>query len=104
MQTRSAKSFRWRVYAPLALTSLVGFVAMVCTPKGAEWWWATGMAAAVTVAVVVTIRRMRSFRCPSCGVSIPASVETHDKAGAPIDYYCTKCDIRWETGLRTSDD
>ena len=104
MQTKTAKQFRWRVYDPLVVTSIIGFVTMILLPSSNFWWWIAGMALAVIAAVVVTIRQMHSFSCPDCGQHIPHFVDTAGKSGAPINFYCPCCDVLWETGLSTNDD
>jgi len=44
-------------------------------------------------------RRLRRFRCPRCGRSIPEPTIKYRSENEPINYYCPDCDIEWETGL-----
>jgi hypothetical protein len=45
---------------------------------------------------------LRRYSCPSCGQRIAHPTILSRKAGDPIHYYCSKCDIEWDTGLRES--
>ena len=47
---------------------------------------------------------LRSYHCPSCGQKIPSPTIQHRKADDPIRYYCQKCDIEWDTGLKEAGD
>ncbi|TYQ13007.1 UNVERIFIED_CONTAM: hypothetical protein Cloal_4053 [Acetivibrio alkalicellulosi] len=42
---------------------------------------------------------MTNFRCPVCKKQIPKPVIEYGTENAPINYYCDKCDIEWETGM-----
>jgi RNase P subunit RPR2 len=49
-------------------------------------------------------RRMKRFVCPQCKTSILKYMDTQGKLGAKIQYFCQKCDVIWDAGLRTADD
>jgi len=57
-------------------------------------------AVGVILGLVWNRRRLKRFRCPRYGLSIPAPVIEERTCGEPIDYHCPACDIAWETGLR----
>jgi hypothetical protein len=47
---------------------------------------------------------LRGYHCPSCGQGIRTETIPERTFGDPIRFYCPKCDIEWDTGLRESDD
>lgn len=104
MQTKSAKSFQWRVYSPPAVTSFVAFLMMLRISEANGWWWAAGFGAALIAAVAATIWQMNNFHCPDCKQHIPTSVNTAGRSGVPINFYCSRCDVLWEAGLSMGDD
>ena len=53
----------------------------------------------VIIGLVWDIVRLRNFHCPKCGKLITDPKEKERKEGEPINYYCSECDIEWETGL-----
>jgi hypothetical protein len=70
---------------PLVRTIVVGLIAAI------------GVAAAYVLFQWV---RMRAFyRCPRCGAR-PISVP---KALPAIHYFCSACDVQWDTGLEERD-
>ena len=48
--------------------------------------------------------RMTTFRCRQCARPLPEYVNTEEKPGVDITYYCENCDTIWRIGLRTNDD
>lgn len=58
---------------------------------------------AVAIGAVV-MRRVMRFRCPDCDTAITKFMNTGGQPGAPVRYFCAKCDVIWETGLHTIDD
>lgn len=43
---------------------------------------------------------LRKFRCPDCGQSISQPTIKHRQPRQPINFYCSRCDVEWETGLK----
>ena len=60
--------------------------------------------AGVLFGLVWDRRRLRSFRCPQCGLAVSEPTITERAEGDPIDYFCPACGIIWETGLREGGD
>ena len=50
--------------------------------------------------IIADMVMLRHYRCPTCGQIIKGPTVLRRKAGDPIHYYCGKCDIEWDTGLR----
>lgn len=44
-------------------------------------------------------QRFKNFHCPECGMHILEPTLKARKENDPVNYYCSKCDIEWETGL-----
>jgi predicted RNA-binding Zn-ribbon protein involved in translation (DUF1610 family) len=63
----------------------------------------TLFAAGVSAALIWEMRRLRNFTCPKCGTVIEGPTIKHRQAEDPVNYYCPKCDIEWETGLLEPD-
>ncbi len=59
--------------------------------------------AGVLAALIWERRRLRNFTCPKCGTIIQEPTIKHRQAEDPINYYCSRCDIEWETGLFEAD-
>ena len=69
------------------------------------WTW-TGIGIFVLGAVFglwFQHRRATRFVCPECGQIIVGPVDDPEP-GAPIDFVCEHCDIRWRTGLSVPED
>ena len=43
--------------------------------------------------------RLKKFVCPNCKKYISEPINKNRSEGDPINYYCSDCDIEWETGL-----
>jgi len=43
--------------------------------------------------------RLKKFVCPNCKKNISEPTIKYRSEGDPINYYCSYCDIEWETGL-----
>jgi len=43
--------------------------------------------------------RLKKFVCPNCKKYISEPTIKFRSEGNPINYYCSDCDIEWETGL-----
>ena len=43
--------------------------------------------------------RLKKFVCPNCKKHIAEPTIKIRSEDDPINYYCSKCDIEWETGL-----
>ena len=63
------------------------------------WLCITLFTASVLVALFWERRRLRRFSCPECGTVIQEPTIKHRQPEDPVNYYCSKCDIEWETGL-----
>jgi predicted RNA-binding Zn-ribbon protein involved in translation (DUF1610 family) len=46
--------------------------------------------------------RLEKFVCPNCKKHIAEPTIKIRSEDDPINYYCSKCDIEWETGLSES--
>jgi predicted RNA-binding Zn-ribbon protein involved in translation (DUF1610 family) len=68
------------------------------------WTWiAIGSFAVAAIAGLWSQHRRSSrFVCPECGRPIVRPIDQREP-GAPVDFLCEHCDIRWRTGLRVSD-
>jgi predicted RNA-binding Zn-ribbon protein involved in translation (DUF1610 family) len=67
------------------------------------FWLATAFFIAWIVLWIILDRRMlHAYSCPSCGQRIKDPVIRNRNAGDPIHYYCSYCDIQWDTGLKES--
>jgi predicted RNA-binding Zn-ribbon protein involved in translation (DUF1610 family) len=69
--------------------------------------WTLIAAGAFAVAAIAGLwsqhRRGSRFVCPECARLIVRSIGQREP-GAPVDFLCEHCDIRWRTGLRVSED
>lgn len=63
------------------------------------WFCITLFVAGVSGALFWERRRLKSFSCPECGTVIQEPAIKHRQPEDPVNYYCSKCDIEWETGL-----
>jgi predicted RNA-binding Zn-ribbon protein involved in translation (DUF1610 family) len=70
----------------------------------AIWLAAIFFLAWIVVWIISDAVMFRTYRCPSCGQRIRHPTIRSRGAGDPIRYYCSKCDIEWDTGLRESSD
>lgn len=66
----------------------------------AFWPAAIFFVAWIVAWIILDAVMFRAYRCPSCGQRIRHSTIRNRSAGDPIRYYCPKCDIEWDTGLR----
>lgn len=41
----------------------------------------------------------RRFRCPQCGAQLPVPMKHKASICQPLEYFCSDCDIIWETGF-----
>ncbi len=46
--------------------------------------------------------RSRRMICPQCGTRIVRT--DHPRSNEPIDFVCSRCDVKWATGLSVADD
>ena len=53
---------------------------------------------------VYYLARLHGFVCPQCGTPIKKPMDTGNRENVPICFHCTKCDIIWDSGLRTESD
>jgi predicted RNA-binding Zn-ribbon protein involved in translation (DUF1610 family) len=67
------------------------------------WLCITLFVAGACAALIWERRRVRNFTCPECGTILQKPTIEHRQAGDPINYYCSSCDIEWETGLFETD-
>lgn len=91
----------------LALPPLLALVVMWRNGGDAERvaWVAGGFFLLWMLAwVVLDVWMLRRYRCPACGLRIPAPDAVHRAAGQPIRYTCDRCQIEWDTGLREAGD
>lgn len=63
-----------------------------------------GMAVYALCCLVWQQWRGNRFKCPDCGNIIKQPTIIKPKAGDPINFYCERCDIEWETGCTLSSD
>lgn len=54
----------------------------------------------VVVGIGIEIYRLKTYRCPECGSRIRKQLIKNDDR---ICYYCSRCDIEWDTTLRVPD-
>jgi len=68
----------------------------------ATWLAAGGFVVWIAFWIILDRRMFQSYCCPSCGQSIKEPTVVARKGGDPIRFYCSSCDIEWDTGLRES--
>lgn len=68
------------------------------------WFWlATGLFGVGGVfGLWWQARRSRRMNCPQCGALIVRT--DHPAPNQPINFVCTRCDVKWVTGLSVADD
>jgi predicted RNA-binding Zn-ribbon protein involved in translation (DUF1610 family) len=52
-----------------------------------------------TIGTIWQTKRLKTFVCPNCKNKISEPTIKYRKENDPINYYCSNCDIEWETGL-----
>jgi predicted RNA-binding Zn-ribbon protein involved in translation (DUF1610 family) len=91
------------------VTAVPGFLALVAAVLLFDWtqvvFWllAAAFAAAMGLTVITHVRVLHSFRCPTCGKSIRRPTLVRRQAGDPVVYFCDRCDVEWDTGLREAE-
>jgi Ca2+/Na+ antiporter len=93
----------------LVFLAIVLLKVVVCmwksNPKAAMAWYVMLFFVAFVVAgVILTVRQLSKiigFKCPQCRTRIWKPTDTRGKADVPICFYCEKCDIIWDSGVRT---
>ena len=66
-------------------------------------WFITFFVAGLGIAIVGLLRQerlFRNYRCPQCGTRLPESPRKDRK---PIEFFCSRCDIIWDSGFIESD-
>lgn len=61
-----------------------------------------GFFIAAVIITVLNLSRILGFRCPKCHTRISKPIDDEGKEDVPICFYCEKCDIIWDSGVRTS--
>jgi predicted RNA-binding Zn-ribbon protein involved in translation (DUF1610 family) len=103
-RTKQIKSFGYRVQAAFFLAVLIGFGGFMIVPEPYLWLWTGVFALSVGGSIILGERRIKAFVCPDCGTSISSYMDTEEKLDAPIQYFCHKCNVVWDTNLRTLDE
>lgn len=106
METRRAARFERRFKITIFAIPLVALVAFLATVRLTHSFLAVSgvfLVAGVWLLFAVA-RALLRFPCPQCGRLLPRPVDTGDQRRAPLVYPCTRCDVQWDTGLRTTDD
>lgn len=44
----------------------------------------------------------KRYKCPRCGTLITHPTITDPEERDPVNFYCERCDIEWETGFHTT--
>ena len=60
-----------------------------------------GIAFILGVGAWIKYVEYRRFDCPQCGERIPEPEQAGDDFGVPIMFHCKKCNIRWDTGIKS---
>jgi len=70
------------------------------------WTWAAMgiFLAGAVLGLFWQYRRHIRMRCPDCGRPILPENKITAAPGAPLDFYCPRCDVVWKTGLREPTD
>ena len=67
-------------------------------------WFVVLVVVDLAIALLAVVRHQRLFRryhCPDCGRRLqPPSRES----GKPIEFYCSECDVIWDSGFVESSD
>ena len=102
---KQATRFGTRTKMVIVAAFAVSFLLMVMLVR----WLPSGIVLFVTfilcalgIALVITWQLGR-FVCPDCGGAAPLE-DVEGRTGCPIRYHCRKCNVSWDTGLRTMDD
>ena len=110
MRVRTDHRFRKRYILRTTCSLVPPLIAFVFVWRdwgqfGVAFWLATAFFLAwIAVWIILDAVMLRAYRCPSCGRRTEASAILDRRAGDPIRYYCSQCDIEWDTGLREASD
>jgi phage FluMu protein Com len=61
------------------------------------------VAPVILMAFIIQRRVFANYRCPDCGALLP--MPQRERGGLfEAKYYCPRCDVVWETGVKESND
>ena len=87
--------------APFAAAFLT---ALYAHQHGRMGWFIRAFVVGCGIALVGLIRQEKLFRryaCPDCGNRLE---RPSLKPGEPLEYFCSRCDVIWETGFFEAND
>src|SRR4051794_8265220 len=80
------------------------FLAAIYAHRHQRMEWFIGLlAVGLIIALIGLVRQTRLFtryRCPQCGAALPESTR---KNGQPIEFFCGRCDVIWDSGFIESE-
>ena len=90
------KRLRKRHFGIATLFALA-FLICLAIGWGTPFFWlaAIGCGVIALVGLVFQEFRVRRYHCPDCGAFLPYTPAAPD---APIEYFCSRCDVIWGLG------
>jgi hypothetical protein len=81
----------------------LGLGAYACQ-QGERGWFVAAFLVAAIIGLVGLFRQgnlFTNYRCPDCGGPLPRQPLKEDEK---IEFYCSKCDVLWDTGCKHASD